>query len=161
VIASPNNVIGGASPTFRNVIEGNSGDGVILYGTQGTGNTLASNFILDNGGDGVLVLSASNRIGEAAGQGPAGGGDVISGNRAHGVHVLGPSALGNSIVNNEIGTQVGLAGLIFPIRGTQPRTNLGEGVLIENAPGNVVGGQASNEGNVLAGNSLDGVAIEN
>src|SRR5262249_43597951 len=35
VIASPNNVIGGASPSFRNVIEGNSGDGVILYGTQG------------------------------------------------------------------------------------------------------------------------------
>src|SRR5262249_21661256 len=82
-------------------------------------------------------------------------------NRGNGVHVLGPSALGNSILNNEIGTQVGLAGLIFPIRGTQPRTNLGEGVLIENAPGNVVGGQASNDGNVIAGNSLDGVAIDN
>src|SRR5262249_5213107 len=107
VIASPNNVVGGASPSFRNVIEGNSGDGVILYGTQGTGNTLGSNFILDNGGDGVLVLSASNRIGQAVGQGPAGGGNVISGNRGHGVHVLGPSARGNTIADNEIGTQIG------------------------------------------------------
>ncbi len=161
VIDSPNNVVGGSSPSFRNVIEGNTGDGVILYGTQGTGNSLGSNFILDNGGDGVLVLSASNRIGQAVGQGPSGGGNVISGNRGNGVHILGPSAQGNSIVSNEIGTQVGLAGLVFPIRGTQPRTNLGDGVLIENAPSNVVGGEASDDGNVIAGNSLDGVAIEN
>ena len=71
LIDSPNNVIGGTTPQYRNVIQGNSGDGVILYGSQGTRNTLDTNFILDNGGDGVLVLSATNQIGQAIGQGPS------------------------------------------------------------------------------------------
>ena len=49
------------------MIQGNPGDGVIVYGAQGTGNTIATDFILDNGGDGVLLLSASNHVGEASG----------------------------------------------------------------------------------------------
>ena len=161
LIDGSNNLIGGAEPPDRNVIQGNSGDGVIVYGTQGTRNTLASNFILDNGGDGVLVLSANNQIGEATAQGPAGAGNVISGNHGNGVDILGPAARGNVVASDEIGTQVGLSGLVIPIRGTQPRPNGGDGVLIENAPANVVGGQIPNAGNVIGGNSLDGVVIEN
>ena len=161
LIDSSNNVIGGTTPPDRNVIQGNSGDGVILYGTQGTRNTLASNFILDNGGDGVLALSANNQIGQATAQGPAGAENVISGNLANGVHILDPAARGNTVANNEIGTQIGLAGLISGIRGTQPRPNHGDGVLIENAPVNVIGGQNPAAGNVIAGNLLDGVVIEN
>ena len=87
-------MIGGTSPVDHNLIQGNTGDGVIIYGTQGTGNTIATNFILDNGGDGVLVLSANNRIGQASGQGPAGDGNVISGNQGSGVHILDPAAKG-------------------------------------------------------------------
>ena len=49
------------------MIQGNRGDGVIVYGSEGTGNTIATNFILDNGGDGVLLLSASNHVGQASG----------------------------------------------------------------------------------------------
>ena len=67
LIDGPNNLLGGTNPWDRNVIEGNPGDGVILYGTQGTGNTIATDFILDNGGDGVLLLSASNHVGQASG----------------------------------------------------------------------------------------------
>ena len=65
--------------------------------------------------------------------------------------------------NNEIGTQIGLAFSVSftAIRGTQPRPNGGDGVLIENAPTNVIGGQIPDAGNVIAGNTLDGVAIEN
>ncbi len=161
LIDSSNNLIGGTTPPDRNVIEGNSGDGVIFYGSQGTRNTLASNFILDNGGDGVLAMSANNQIGEATAQGPSGAGNVISGNQGNGVYILGPSARGNVVVSDEIGTQVGLSGLIVPIRGTQPRPNAGDGVLIENAPVNVIGGQVPFAGNVIGGNSLDGVVIEN
>ena len=90
------------------MIQGNSGDGVILYGSQGTRNTLDTNFILDNGDDGVLVLSANNQIGQAIGLGPAGGGNVISGNAGDGVHILGPAARANAAPNNEIGTRIGL-----------------------------------------------------
>jgi hypothetical protein len=162
VIDSPSNVIGGANPIYRNLIQGNTGDGVIVYGVQGTGNTFASNFILDNGGDGVLLLSADNHVGQSsAAAGPAGAGNVISGNQGNGVHILGPLAKGNTVANNEIGTQIGLAGLLLPIRGTTARPNTAAGILIEDAPANVVGGQILNSGNDIAGNGSDGVLIEN
>lgn len=161
LVDSPNNVIGGTATIDRNVIQANAGDGVILFGSEGTGNTIASNFILDNGGDGVLVLSASNHIGEASGEGLAGAGNLISGNQENGVHILGPSARGNTIANDEIGTQVGIAGQYVPRLGTAPRPNSLSGVLIEDAPANTVGGLVSDSGNVIAGNTLDGITIEN
>lgn len=160
LIDGPNNLIGGASPSDRNIIQGNSGDGVIVYGAQGTGNAIESNFILDNGGDGVLLLSADNHVGMPGLAGLAGSGNLISGNLGNGVHVLDTSARGNSVENNEIGTQLGLAGLPVPILGTAPRPNGGSGVLIENASANTVGGLVAGAANVLAGNGLDGVTIE-
>jgi hypothetical protein len=161
LIDSPNNLVGGTNPIDRNVIQGNRGDGVILYGSQGTGNAIETNFILDNGGDGVLMLSASNHIGEASGQGLAGAGNLISGNAGNGVHILDPSARGNTVANNEIGTQVGLAGQAVPILGTLARPNGLSGVLIENAPANTIGGLVADSANVISGNVLDGVTIEN
>ncbi|MHB1555948.1 MAG: beta strand repeat-containing protein [Isosphaeraceae bacterium] len=160
LIDGPNNLIGGASPPDRNIIQGNSGDGVIVYGSQGTGNAIESNFILDNGGDGVLLLSADNHVGMPGVAGLAGAGNLISGNQGDGVHILNALARGNSVVNNEIGTQVGLAGLLVPILGTAARANSGSGVRIENAAANTVGGLVAGAANVLAGNGLDGVTIE-
>lgn len=159
LIDSSNNVIGGSIPVDRNVIQGNMGDGVILFG-GGTGNTIGTNFILDNGGDGVLVLSPSNHIGQASGVGLAGAGNLISGNAGNGVHILGTTARGNTVANNEIGTQVGLAGQQVPILGTSARANGLSGVLIEDAPANVVGGLVAGSANVIAGNRGDGVTIE-
>jgi hypothetical protein len=161
LIDGPNNVIGGTSPPDRNVIQGNRGDGIIVYGAQGTQNAIATDFILDNGGDGVLLLSAGTHVGQASGQGLAGAGNLISGNQGNGIHILDPSARGNTVANDEIGTQVGLAGQYVPILGTQPRPNLLSGVLIENAPANTIGGLVFDSGNVIAGNILDGVTIEN
>jgi hypothetical protein len=158
-IASSGNTIGGTSPLARNVIQGNTGAGVMLSGAAGTGNTVESNFILDNGADGVLVESASNHIGQAIGLGPSGAGNVISGNRGNGVHLFGPLAQANTVANNEIGTQVGLATIALAIRGTQPRANAGAGVLIENAPGNIIGGPNFGAGNVIAGNTGNGITI--
>src|SRR5262249_25443478 len=152
LIASSNNFIGGTLPGGRNIIQGNTGTGVILYGPAATGNLVQSDFILDNGGDGVLVLSANNMIGQPVGAGTAGAGNVISGNRSSGVRILGPSARGNVVANDEIGTAPA---------GTAERPNLGAAVLIENAPGNIVGGTGTNSRNVIAGNGGDGVLIEN
>ena len=161
LIDEPEQPAGGTSTADRNVIQGNRGDGVIMYGSAGTGNTIATDFILDNGGDGVLLLSASNHVGQISGQGLAGAGDLISGNRGNGVHILDPMARGNTVANNEIGTQVGLAGLAESILGMQVRPNLLSGVLIENAPANTVGGLVGDSANVLSGNTLDGITIEN
>jgi hypothetical protein len=164
LIDGPNNLVGGSATGDRNVIQGNSGDGVIVYGAQGTGNAIDSNFILDNGGDGVLLLSASNNVGQASGQGLAGAGNLISGNQGNGVHILDPMARGNIVANNEIGTQVGETDLKATL-GLAPRPNLLSGVLIENAPANTIGGLLSNligdSANVLSSNGLDGITIEN
>ena len=152
IVASSNNDLGGSLPVGRNLIQGNKEAGVILYGSGATGNLVEGNFILDNGGDGVLVLSSSNEIGQPIGAGTAGAGDVISGNHANGVFILGPSAQGNIVANDLIGTRPD---------GTGPRPNVGDGVLIENAPGNVVGGTGTNDRDVIAANGGEGVMIEN
>ena len=133
IVASSNNKIGGTLPGGRDVIQGNGEAGVILYGTDGTGNLVQGDFILDNGGDGVLVLSGNNQVGQPVGSQTAGGGDVISGNHSNGVFILGSAAQGNIVANDLIGTTPD---------GTEGLGNQGDGVLIENAPGNVVGGTA-------------------
>ena len=143
------------------MIQGNAGDGVILYGAEGTGNTIATNFILDNGGDGVLVLSASNQIGQASGAGLGRRGQPDLGQPGQRRPHPRPVGAGEHVANNEIGTQVGLAGQPIPILGTQARANAVDGVLIEDAPANTVGGLVADSGNVIAGNALDGVTIEN
>ena len=53
------------------MIQGNREAGVILYGPGATGNLVQGDFILDNGGDGVLVLSGNNEIGQPVGAGTA------------------------------------------------------------------------------------------
>ena len=113
VITSSNNRIGGTLPPSRNVIQGNKDAGVVISGPQGTGNLIEGDYILDNGTAGVWITSANNFIGEAIGAGPAGGGDIISGNDQVGVLISGPAATGNIVVNNEIGTNVGIAGIIL------------------------------------------------
>jgi hypothetical protein len=162
LINSPNNVVGGLLPSYRNLIQGNTSDGVVIYGSQSTNNSLESNFILDNGGDGVLVLSASNQIGVASGQNLAGAGNLISGNEASGVHILGPAAHGNTVENNQIGTNVGLLSqaAVTPL-GATARANLASGVTIENAPNNIIGASTSDAGNALSGNALAGLTIGN
>ena len=157
-ISGSNNRIGGTLSRTENVIQGNIGPGVLLEGPDGTGNLIEGNLILDNGDAGVLIRSSNNFIGEAIGVKAAGGGNVISGNQ-QGVRIVGPTARGNILVNNEIGTNLGFAGTDELIRGLEFRPNRAEGVLIEGAPDNFVGTSVSNGGNVIAGNVGDGIRI--
>src|SRR5439155_316254 len=94
-ISGSNNRIGATLPPGRNIIQGNRQAGVRLLSAAGTGNLIEGNFILDNGGDGVLITSSNNFIGEAIGDGAGGGGNVISGNHLHGVFIQGDPVLGN------------------------------------------------------------------
>ncbi|WP_152051616.1 right-handed parallel beta-helix repeat-containing protein [Tautonia marina] len=144
------------------------GDGVWLQNAQAI--ELVENTISGNEGVGVRIETSSNnslrdnRIGTSAsgtsvrgnegsgvvidsGQGNRLESNVISGNRAQGVEILGALSSGNLLVGNWIGTD-GNGVLILP--------NLRSGVLIQNAPSNTVGGSA----NTVAYNFGDGIRVE-
>ena len=70
IVASSNNHIGGVLPVGRNLIQGEQGGRRHPLWLRATGNLVEGNFILDNGGDGVLVLSSSNEIGGTDRRGP-------------------------------------------------------------------------------------------
>jgi hypothetical protein len=113
VYYAPGNTIGGTTPAERNVISGNDGHGVWLWGNPAKGNEVAGNYVgtgatgqgdLGNSGFGVLAYEASdNTIGGTQ----AGAGNTIFGNDGDGVHVEGTGATGNSILSNSISSNSG------------------------------------------------------
>ncbi len=112
-----------------------------FVGLAADGNTAAP-----NGLDGVHVTGSNNRIG---GESYALR-NVISGNLGSGVGIAGATAAGNKIVGNIIGLRAG-GGLEVP--------NGANGVDIDAAPDNVVGGNSSAKRNIISGNGQFGVSI--
>jgi len=148
ILSAAGNLVGVGS---ANVISGNAGTGLVIQGPGSTSNTVAGNFLgtnlagnaaIANGDGGVLVLDAGANV--IGGTGPADG-NYISGNAGAGVAVRGGTGQ-SAIVANFIGTALG-GGSALP--------NTGDGVRIENSPGNLVGGVR----NFIAGNLGHGVAI--
>ena len=123
LIAGPNNTVGGTTPEARNVISGNSAEGVRITGAVTTGNLVQGNFIgtdvtgaLDLGnftGDGVeFAAAAGNTIGGTVN----GAGNVIAFSGQAGVDVSSSSGrnaiLGNSIFSNAgLGIDLGASGI--------------------------------------------------
>jgi titin len=149
-----NNQIGGTAAGARNVISGNAYDGVYLTGAGGS-NTVQGNLIgtditgehaLGNGSDGVDIRSKGNLIGGTA----PGAGNVISGQTArYGVEIGNdPNAVMNTIQGNKIGTD---------LSGTLALGNFG-GLSIQGS-NNQIGGTDPGAGNLISGNSGDGVRI--
>lgn len=160
-----NNIVGGDSPAARNIISGNDSDGVIIALPDATGNVVKGNFIgtdkdgltaVPNSAHGVRIFHAkANQIGEVVGTVSAG--NVISGNRLAGVAIEGEDAEGNILRANAIGTDVSRL-VKLP--------NEQAGVLITDAPRNVIGGSVPRNplsptfsGNVIAGNMRQGISI--
>ncbi len=106
-------VIGGAVPAARNVISGNSQNGIDLSGASTTGNRIEGNFIgtdlagvvgIPNALGGVLFDNASENM--LGGTGP-GSGNLIAFNGGAGVAVV-RNATGNSIRGNSVHDNVAL-----------------------------------------------------
>ncbi|MBC8074542.1 MAG: right-handed parallel beta-helix repeat-containing protein, partial [Chloroflexales bacterium] len=102
---SPNNIlVGGATPGARNIISANTSAGIIVGGSSNVvqGNLLGANSDgqpLGNGGNGVTVEGAGNRIGGTG----AGEANTISHNGGAGVLVVsGASNTGNTVRGNSI-----------------------------------------------------------
>ncbi len=154
VEGSPGNVIG--VPGEGNLIAGNNGDGVFISGSLSSGNLVQANQIgvditgnagLQNNTSGVTVFEApNNRIGGTG----VGAGNLVSGNKKTGIFIVGNGASGNQIEGNFVGTNAA---------GNSPVPNGQFGVVVRDAPANIVGGSVAGAGNVVSGNTLDGVAI--
>jgi hypothetical protein len=152
--------VGGVEAGASNVISGNLTQGIEIRGNNNTvqgnviGTTVTGTQALSNQ-IGVSITGSNNTIGGTA----DGAGNVISGNLRPGIVVTGPSASGNAIQGNRIGTDVtgtlplgnGLAGVTL---------DTATGITINNAPNTLIGGTADGAGNLISGNNSAGVFIE-
>jgi len=159
------NKIGGSSAASRNIISGNSGNGVEIAGTpsgpQTSGNVIEGNYIgtdvtggvaVANDDSGIMIDSGAsdNTVGGTT----VGAGNLISGNKIVGVFIegasSGPQTSGNTVEGNLIGTD---------IAGTDAIANA-EGVSIDDgAADNTIGGLTGAARNIISGNTGTGVYI--
>ena len=150
------NIIGGTQSGARNVISGNTLQGIFVSDAGTTGNVIEGNYIglnaagtasIGNGFSGIEIGGGaqSNVIGGVA----PGSANVISGNTLQGVLIDGINVTGNRVEGNYIGLGPGGVGAIG---------NGEAGVnLAASAQGNFVGGPAA--GNFIGGNHNQGVLI--
>src|SRR5262249_32854218 len=116
---------------------GNGAEGV-LVASSGTGTNPAG-----------IVYASSNTIGGVS------GGNIISANHGDAVRLVGVGATRNLVEANFIGVAPG-GGFLF---GSAQPGNLGDGVKIDDAPNNQVGGPSASLGNVISSNQRNGVEI--
>jgi titin len=147
------NFIGGTATGAGNLISGNSGYGVHIFGTGTSGNTLLSNTIGLNAlgtaalanATGVFINASGNTIGGTI----TGAGNTISGNKDDGILIF--AANKTVVESNRIGTLSG---------GTGVFGNGSQGVFItDGSANNTVGGTVTGAGNVIANNGGVGVLI--
>ena len=146
-----NVTIGGTFPQSRNVISGNSGDGIFIgagfpSGVNGfliQGNNIGTDrtgqFALPNGGNGITNNQGANTIGGSA----SGAGNIIAANLGAGI----ATGNGATILSNGIGINTN----------GEPLGNRNVGIAVF-GPGVVIGGIASGEANLIAYN---GAAVAN
>ncbi len=150
--------VGGATSGARNVISGNNLYGI--YVANGSAGTILGNYIgtdytgaakVANGGDGISVTSTEGSL--VVGGTSASARNVISGNAYYGIQFnSGTPVLG--IANTVEGNYIGLNAA-----GTGALPNGAAGVMISASAQITVGGTGTGMGNVISGNSGDGVYI--
>lgn len=130
-----------------NVISGNIGDGVHLFGAGG----VIEDNLIGFGADGATgVSNQSDGIEVVRGTGNAINGNVISANRGNGVLINGS---GNTLTANTIGVD---------LTHDEWAGNDGSGVVITGGSGNLIGTtDATVAPNTIAHNRHDGVAVTN
>jgi CSLREA domain-containing protein len=158
------NVIGGDTPSERNIISGNRTCGVTIghrdpsWGPS-MNNTVSGNYIGTDisGTSPIGNVESGITIGRYAQYNITGGAtpgerNIISGNGGEGVLIKDTEAMSNTISGNYIGTDAS---------GTAALPNADDGIEItDGASYNVIGGATPGEGNVISGNGGHGVYVE-
>jgi len=147
--------VGGTSASARNIISGNSGTGVNVFGSGTTGAKVFGNYvgpdkngtatIVDGGGDpaqsmGIEVRGAPNVL---IGGTDTGAGNVVSGHKFEGILITG-TVTGTIVAGNLIGPDK---------NGTAPLGNLA-GVHVLDASGATIGGTSVAARNIISGNNV-------
>ncbi len=147
------NTIGGTVAGARNIISGNSEDGIRI--DNATNTTIQGNYVglnaagtaaIGNAQEGINLLNTTT--GTTIGGTAAGAGNVISGNDGEGV-LIGGVSTGTVLQGNYIGTNAA---------GTAAVGNASNGVFIT-ADGITVGGTIASARNIISGNALDGINV--
>ncbi|NQT62028.1 MAG: T9SS type A sorting domain-containing protein [Candidatus Marinimicrobia bacterium] len=157
-VSTSYNIVGGISAISRNVISGNQGTGLRIYGSEAFGNVVQGNIIgldadgtssLGNQWDGIDIRDASDNL--IGGANP-GAGNVVSGHLDMGISINRDDVdpLNNIIQGNLIGTD---------ITGTLAQGNGASGVMLNNCESTLVGGSEPGAGNVISGNLSAGLWI--
>lgn len=159
---SPSNcTVGGTTAGAGNLISGNGGNGIEIYGPDASGNLVQGNFIGTNASGTAKIGNHDDgvNIGDANGGHTIGGTalaarNIISGNGT-GVHIVAYGTVlqsaNNIVQGNYIGTDV---------TGAAAVGNTGNGVYLESANNNTIGGSEAGAGNVISGNAGDGVFVQ-
>ena len=150
IAGGSDNTIGGLTPGAGNVISGNNLANVAIGSSGGStsGNVIEGNLIGTNP-ERTAALPAINPFGLEITDSPGNVvvANVISGNAGVGLAVLGQSSTGTVIQCNKIGTD---------FTGTASVPNSGDGLLISDDSGVVIGGMALGDGNLISGNGGNG-----
>jgi hypothetical protein len=153
-IKSNNDTIGGASYYARNIISGNSSDGIGNYpgisgaliqgnfvGTDYSGTKAVPNKIGVDMFANQYLHTTSCTIGGTSAYEP----NLLSGNSVDGLY-FSPYASGNEVVGNLVGTNLG---------NTQPLGNGQYGIVLNF--GNTIGGSDAGGSNIISSNGLAGI----
>jgi hypothetical protein len=149
--STTSNTVGGTNPGERNVISGNTWNGIEISGTGANNNVVSVNLIgtnaggtsaLGNGNDGVYIVGNSNNVGAAGAMQRT----IISANGYDGIEIASGNL--NVVANCYIGTDISGAG-------NSSLGNEGSGIVvgsINQANNNTIGGIASGVRNVISNN---------
>ncbi len=161
--------IGGTSGSLtRNIISGNTGDGVVIRGTGTADNKVFGNYIGTNAiGTGKVANNvgvtvdngASNNFIGTNGDGTNDGteGNVISGNNTSGILIRNAGTDGNRVAGNLIGTDyLGTAALGNGAHGIHITLDASNTIVGSNADGT----SDTLERNVISGNGQNGVHVD-
>ncbi|MCX6889984.1 MAG: right-handed parallel beta-helix repeat-containing protein, partial [Verrucomicrobia bacterium] len=155
-ILSSGNTIGGTLAGAGNLISGNTQDGVFLDGASASNNVVQGNFIGTmaggtNGlGNGRAGIGVSGAPGNTVGGSVTNAGNVVSANATAGISLFGARATGNLIQGNKCGTDV---------TGYLRLGNALEGIYLESAPSNTIGGAVQGAGNLVGANGTRGIYL--
>jgi hypothetical protein len=135
---------------FRGIDLDTKGGNVVAGNFIGTNASGTNGFPKPNNGSGVYITTPNNTIGGLT----PGDRNLLSGNGnasgGTGIFIRTASATGNKIIGNYIGTTA---------NGMLPIGNFNDGIILDHASSNVIGGLTAAERNVISGNSSYGISI--